>query len=159
MTVLLQGAALGIAATAVMDLWNLLLRRTAGIASLNYCHLGRWVMHLPTGRVVHRPIADSPPRPAECAVGWLAHGSIGAVLGTTFLLLHPGWAAHPTALPAIGFGVATVVLPFAILQPALGLGLAARRARAPWRARAKSVTTHLVFGTGLWLAAMIAAGW
>ena len=36
------GIAIGIGATLVMDIWNLFLKRTFGIPSVNYCVLGRW---------------------------------------------------------------------------------------------------------------------
>ena len=32
-----------------MDLWNLFLKRTFSIPSLNYCLLGRWLRHMPGG--------------------------------------------------------------------------------------------------------------
>jgi hypothetical protein len=51
------------------------------------------------------------------------------------------------------FGVITVVVPLFILQPALGLGIAASRARNPTAARLKSLATHAIFGTGLYLSA------
>ena len=40
---------LGIAATATMDLWNLFLLRAFAIPSLDYCLLGRWLLHMPGG--------------------------------------------------------------------------------------------------------------
>ncbi len=51
------GAALvGLGATLVIDLWALFLRRGLNIPSLNYCLLGRWLLHMPGGRFVHDSI-------------------------------------------------------------------------------------------------------
>ena len=67
----------GIGATAVMDLWALLLKRAFGIPSLNFAFLGRWLGHLPEGKWVHESIGKSAPVRGELLLGWCAHYSIG----------------------------------------------------------------------------------
>ena len=42
-------------------------------------------------------------------------------------------------------------MPWLIMQPSFGLGLAASRAPKPGQARLKSLMTHTVFGIGLYL--------
>ena len=148
--------AIGLGATLTIDLWALLLRRGFGIPSLSFCLLGRWILHMPAGRFVHASIAASTPKPRECAVGWTAHYLIGGSLGLLFALVAPaGWLAHPTAGPALAFGVITVLMPFLVLQPALGLGVASSKAPRPWPARLRSLATHTVFGAGLYLWALL----
>jgi hypothetical protein len=44
---------MGLGATLLMDGWNLFLRRAFGIRSLNFCLLGRWIGHMPSGTFVH----------------------------------------------------------------------------------------------------------
>jgi hypothetical protein len=61
------------------------------------------------------------------------------------------WLVRPTVLPALLFGIATIVFPLFILQPSLGLGVAASRAPRPAQARLKSLATHVAFGVGLYL--------
>ena len=147
--------AIGVGATLVMDLWNLFLDRTFGIPSLDYCLLGRWLRHMPGGTLRHASIAAAPRKPLECTVGWIAHYSIGVVFALVFVVLASGdWLARPTLLPALLYGVGTVVFPFFILQPSLGLGIAASRAPRPSRARLKSLVTHTVFGVGLYVCAL-----
>jgi hypothetical protein len=144
--------ALGIGATLVMDLWNLFLKRAFGIPSLNYCLLGRWIGHMPAGTFRHASITAAARTPRECAVGRIAHYTIGVVLGLVFVVLTSGdWLIRPTVLPALLFGIATVVFPLFILQPSLGLGVAASKAPRPAQARLKSLVTHTVFGLGLYL--------
>jgi Protein of unknown function (DUF2938) len=152
---LLGAIAVGIGATLVMDLWNVFLKRIFRIPSLNYCLLGRWVRHLSAGTLRHPNITAAPPKPHECAVGWMAHYSIGIVLALGLVVLTSGeWLARPTVLPALLYGIATVVFPLFILQPSFGLGIAASRTPHPMQARLKSLVTHSVFGVGLYLCAL-----
>jgi hypothetical protein len=152
----IQGAiVMGLAATLSMDLWNLFLLRTFRLPSLNYCLLGRWVRHIPEGTLRHASIAAAPKKSGECPVGWIAHYSIGVMLALGFVLLvSADWLARPTLLPALLYGITTVVFPFFILQPSLGLGVASSRTPNPTQARLKSLGTHTVFGVGLYLAGL-----
>jgi len=141
-----------------MDLWNLFLKRAFGIASLNYCFLGRWLCHMPKGTFRHESIAAASPMRFECAAGWIGHYSIGLALALAFTFLMPGWLARPSLAPALLFGVVTVVFPLFLMQPALGLGVAGSRTPNPVQARLKSLATHTVFGIGLYLSALAVSG-
>ena len=155
-TDLIRGVAVGLGATLAIDLWSLALRRAFGIRSLDFCLLGRWVLHMPAGRFAHESITTAAGKHGECAVGWTAHYSIGIAFALVFVWLTRGrWLAHPTLLPALAFGVVTVLVPFLVLQPALGLGVASSKAPHPNLARARSVMTHAVFGLGLWATAYL----
>jgi hypothetical protein len=152
---LIPAIALGAGATAVMDLWNLLVKHALGIPSLDYCLLGRWVLHMRHGTVRHVSIAAAAPKPFECILGRIAHYSIGVVLGVVFVALAPsGWLARPSVLPPLLFGIVTVALPFFIMQPSLGLGVASSKTRNPAQARLKSLMSHAAFGVGLYVCAL-----
>lgn len=154
MTTSVDFVLIGIGATLCIDLWALLLRKAFDVRSLDYCLLGRWVLHMPQGRIKHERIASSPPKAHECPIGWMAHYSIGVAFAALFLALMPDeWLARPTLLPALLFGAITVMVPWFSMQPAFGMGLAASRTPNPSAARFKSLTTHAVFGAGLFLAA------
>ena len=147
--------AIGIGATLVMDLWNLFLKRGFGIPSLNYCLLGRWVSHMPGGTLRHANIAAASQKPYECPVGWIVHYSTGVMFALAFVVLASGdWLVRPTVLPALLFGIGTVVFPFFIMQPSFGLGIAASKTPKPAQARLKSLATHIVFGVGLYVCAL-----
>lgn len=151
---ILGAIAIGIGATLLMDLWNLFLKRAFSIPSLNYCLLGRWLRHMPAGTFRHTSIVAAPQKPFECAVGWIGHYTIGVVFALVFVVLASGdWLARPTLLPALLYGIGTVVFPFFILQPSLGLGIAASNTPKPTQARLKSLATHTVFGVGLYVCA------
>ncbi len=152
---ILGAIAIGIGATLVMDLWNLFLKRAFGMPSLDYCLLGRWLRHMPAGTLRHASIAAAPPTPHECTVGWVAHYTIGVVFALVLVVLTSGdWLARPTLLPALLYGIGTVVFPFFIMQPSLGLGIAASKTPNPTQARLKSLVTHTVFGVGLYVCAL-----
>ncbi|WP_116368875.1 DUF2938 domain-containing protein [Parahaliea mediterranea] len=148
---------LGIDATAFMDIVALLRQRLLGIASLDYALVGRWLGHLPRGTLIHRPISHSAAIRGEAALGWVAHYVIGVIFAGVFLALAgPHWLGQPTLLPALGFGLLTVLAPFLVLQPCLGAGIAARQTPQPGTARLRSLFAHASFGLGLWLAGMAA---
>jgi len=149
---ILSGIAIGIGATLIMDAWNLFLKQAFSIQSLNYCLLGRWLRHMPRGTFRHRSIAAAERQPMECGIGWLAHYSIGVTLAVIFVtVLSRDWLARPTLLSALAYGIITVVFPFFVLQPSLGLGVASSRTSNPTQARLKSLITHTVFGVGLYV--------
>ncbi|HEY0518679.1 MAG TPA: DUF2938 domain-containing protein [Ilumatobacteraceae bacterium] len=142
---------IGLGATLLIDIWAVFLKRVFSIRSLDYCLLGRWVLYIPHGTIVHRNITATPAKPHECKVGWTTHYLIGTVLALIFALLaSDGWLVHPTILPAVAFGIATVVMPFFTLQPSFGLGVAASKTPSPTKARLKSLMTHTVFGVGMY---------
>jgi predicted branched-subunit amino acid permease len=133
----------------------LFLKRACSTPSLNYCLLGRWFRYMPEGRFRHASIIGAPQKRFECTVGWIAHYTIGVALAAVFVVLVAGdWLARPTVLPALLYGIATVAFPFFVLQPSLGLGIAAARTPHPAQARLKSLATHSVFGVGLYLSAL-----
>jgi hypothetical protein len=145
----------GIGATLLMDLWNLFLKRAFNIPSLNYCLLGRWVGHMPSGTLTHANITAAPHKSFECAVGWMAHYSIGVMFALVLVVLTSGeWLVRPTLPLALIYGIGTVVFPFFIMQPSLGLGVAASKTPNPTQARLKSLMTHTVFGVGLYVSAL-----
>ena len=60
-TLLYTGALMGLGATVLIDLWALVLQRLARVALPNWAMVGRWVMHLPRGRLFHENIAAAQP--------------------------------------------------------------------------------------------------
>ena len=151
-THLVAAVVVGIGATLAIDLWNAFLKRAFAVSSLNYCFLGRWLLHMPEGTFWHASIAAAPKKRFECSIGPLAHYAIGVVFAVAFVLLAAdGWLLRPTLAPVLLYGIATVAFPFFLMQPALGLGFAAAKTPKPTHARLKSLATHTVFGVGLFV--------
>jgi hypothetical protein len=149
----LRAVSIGVGATIVMDIWALLLKQL-GIPSLSFAFIGRWIGHLPQGQWTHESMAKAAPIRGELWIGWLAHYSIGVAFAA-LLLAEYGleWARKPTLLPALIVGIVRVVSPLFILQPALGAGIASSKTPKPVFNSIKSLTTHTVFGLGLYFAA------
>jgi hypothetical protein len=161
MDIFVPAIVLGAGATAGMDVWALALRRGFGISSLDYALLGRLIGHAARGRFRHEHIARSAPIRRERVIGWTAHYTIGITFAAV-LLATAGldWLNSPTAGPALLVSSATLVAPFLVMQPAMGLGIAGSRTPRPNVTRLRSIVTHSIYGLGLygsaWLWAVLA---
>jgi hypothetical protein len=144
----------GIGATAVTDLWALARRQFLGTALPDYGLVGRWIAHLRRGRFRHASIRAAAAVRGERAIGWSTHYLIGiAFAGLLLLVGGARWFEQPRFWMALAVGVGTVLAPFLILQPGMGAGIAASRTPRPAAARLQSLTTHAMFGVGLYLSA------
>ena len=152
---LISSILIGLGATLSTDLWALFLKHAFKIAVPNYCLVGRWLRYMLEGTFRHSNIASTPQKSAECTAGWIAHYMIGITFAIIFVTAAGNnWLQHPSLIPAITFGLVTVLMPFFIMQPAFGLGLAASKTSNPTQARLRSVMNHTAFGVGLYL-----SGW
>ena len=155
--VITQIAAVGIGATALMDLWLWLLSRL-GLPATGFAMVGRWVGHLGRGVLVHAAISKAAPMPFERALGWLTHYLVGiAWAALLFGLQGTAWLERPTVLPALAFGVVTVAAPWFVMQPAMGAGCMARKTPTPLNNGLRNLANHAVFGAGLYVAAVALA--
>jgi hypothetical protein len=153
-----RALSIGAGATVLLDLWAQFATRAFGMPAANWALVGRWIGHFPRGRFVHDNIAKASPVAGERALGWVAHYAIG-VLYAALLVAISGldWARHPTPLPALAVGLVTVAAPLFVMQPGMGLGIAASKTPNPNAARLRSIATHGVFGLGLYVSALVVA--
>jgi hypothetical protein len=155
MDLALRTLVIGAIATGIMDVWGVLRAPLLGLPRANYRLIGRWFAYMPRGRFRHAQIAASPPLPAEHAIGWVAHYSIGIAFAALLVLLGgDAWLRHPSLGLALLVGLSTLVAPLLIMQPAMGAGLAGSKSPNPRAARVQSVLTHLIYAIGLY-----GAGW
>ncbi len=155
MNYLLCSLIVGVVATLVMDLWGVLRKPFFGMPAADYRLVGRWLAHLARGRFQHESIVRSPAASGEVALGWAGHYLLGIAFAAAFLLIvGMDWLRAPTPVRALIFGLVTVLVPFLIMQPSMGMGVAAGRTPRPSAARIQSLLTHAVFGAGLY-----AGGW
>ena len=154
--VVLRAVALGVGASALMDLWGLVLRRGFAVPTLDYALLGRWLAHMPRGVFVHERIGASAPVRHERALGWAAHYGIGITFA--FLLLAVwglDWARSPSIVPPLVVGLGTIAAPWFLMQPGMGAGIAGSRTPNPTATRLRNLGTHAVYGLGLYLTAVV----
>ena len=89
-------------------------------------------------------------------LGWLTHYVVGiAYAGLLVAVLGMEWARQPSLLPALLTGIATVIVPLFVMQPAMGNGFAAANTPAPLKTWLRSLANHAAFGTGLYVAAAL----
>ncbi|WP_448547881.1 DUF2938 domain-containing protein [Thalassotalea fusca] len=156
LTMIINALTIGIGATIIMDIWGILLKHILGIAGLNYALVGRWIGHMRFGQLKHQKIMAATPIKHESLIGWVVHYFTGIVFAIVFVaIVNENWISSPRLLPAMVFGAITVIFPYFVMQPCLGMGLAASKTPAPNIARLKSMITHLIFGSGLYLSALL----
>lgn len=147
---------IGIGATVVMDLWALLLKRGFGVQGLDYAWVGRWIGHMARGRFAHAHIGKAEPVAGERTLGWVVHYATGIAFAAALIgIFGLSFTREPTPLPALIVGLATIVFPFFVMQPAFGIGIAAAKVPNPITARLRSLMTHLSFAVGLYLSALV----
>jgi len=146
---------IGVGATAMMDVWSV-IQKALGIPTLDYAMVGRWVGHLFRGRLMHSSIASARPVRGEVALGWGIHYAVGIIFAAALAgIFGIRWLHAPTWSPALIVGVVTVVIPFFVMQPSMGAGIAASRTPTPWKNRLRSLLTHAIFGAALYLCAVL----
>ncbi|MGF1631188.1 MAG: DUF2938 family protein [Kiloniellaceae bacterium] len=148
----------GIFATLVLDLWQRVLFAAAGIPPANWALVGRWFAYLPRGRLVHRPIAATAEVRGELALGWCLHYLIGIAYGFAYLgLMLFALDRPPSLLNGAVFGAASVVIPWFILQPGLGIGVMGRLTPNPALPMLNALASHVIYGIALFAGARLAA--
>lgn len=144
---------IGIAATAIMDVWLLILSRL-GVPTTDWGLVGRWVGQMAKGRFAHASMALAAPVRGEHALGWLTHYVVGIAYALALVaIMGTGWASQPTIPPALVFGLITVLVPLFVMQPAMGSGFAGSKTANPVKTCLRSLANHAVFGAGLYVAA------
>ena len=63
-------------------------------------------------------------------------------------------ASGPTLISALVFALALIVVPWLVMQPALGLGFFAAKTPHPSVTRIISISGHAAFGVGLYFGAI-----
>lgn len=152
----LRVVVVGIGATLLMDFWRYLLFKSMGVISLDLGLLGRWVGHLFQGKFFHQAIGKSQAVPGETLLGWLSHYAIG--IAFAFLLpviWGEEWLNAPTLFPAMLVGLGTIFAPWLLMQPAMGIGVAASKAPKPNHVRLRNFAIHSVYGLGLFASALL----
>lgn len=148
---------IGCGATLVMDMWLAFLKRI-GVPTMNFALVGRWVGHLRHRQFAHDSISKASPIAHETLLGWTIHYATGIAFSCLqTAVAGAGWIAAPAPGIALLVGMGTVVFPLFVMQPAMGLGIAAAKTPTPITNCLKSLVNHSVFGAGLFLSACFIA--
>src|SRR5690349_6831273 len=138
---------MGITATVAIDLWATLANRILGWPRTNWAMVGRWLGHMREGQFTHISIASSPPIVHESILGWAFHYVVGCIYAALYVayaeIVRMG---QPTLVSAVVFGLVTILSPWLLMQPALGLGFCASKAPRPTLVRIQNLIIHTIFG-------------
>lgn len=147
---------LGIGASLMMDLWTLIQKRVFNTPSISWALVGRWVGHFGTGKFIHSDVSKAAIIPGELSLGWAVHYLTGVLFAVVFVVwVGEEWLLSPTIIPALVFGIATLIFPFLIVQPGMGAGIAASKTPDPSVTRIRSLFIHTMFGIGLFISALV----
>lgn len=141
----------GVFATLALDIWQRLLMAVTGIPPTNWAMVGRWFGHMPAGQFRHDKIAQSATIPNELLLGWILHYVIGILYGLIYVgLVSLILSSEPTLLNGFIFGAVSVVIPWFVMQPGLGLGVMGARAPNPSIPRYTALVAHCLYGWALY---------
>jgi len=144
---------MGIAATAAIDLWATFANRVLGWPRTNWALVGRWIGHMRDGQFAHASIGSSRPIAHESIFGWAFHYGVGCIYAALYLMfVSIAQAGLPTLPSAVLFGLVSILSPWLLMQPALGLGICASKAPRANLVRLQNLIIHTTFGLVLYLA-------
>ncbi len=154
--IIVAAVLVGIGGTAILDLISFLMERFFGVPATDWRMVGRWLGHMPKGQFVQRDLKRAMPVPGKHALGWVFHYLIGAGYGLLLVAIWgTGWLESPRIVPPMILVLGLLVLPYFVMMPGMGIGIAASRTPKPNVARLKSVLGHSIFGCGMFLTAWL----
>ena len=118
--------------------------------------VGRWLGHMLKSEFVQTNIGQAEPVPGEHALGWTFHYVIGIAYGLLLVAIWgAGWLRQPGIAEPLILALALLVLPYFVMMPGMGMGMAGSRTPKPNVTRLKSVIGHSMFGIGMYLTARL----
>lgn len=149
---ILLSAAAGLFATFLMDTLGAFIRKKGWTQGISAQMLGRWLLGLPAGNLIHQTILQSPQVRHELNTAVVGHYLIGAMLGGAYGLFLAqmdmfGMAPHFS----LAFGLLTNIFPWFILFPAFGFGWFGLKGPPEMKLFRTSLINHCIYGVGLFL--------
>jgi hypothetical protein len=153
---LIKGVVVGGIATFIMDC-SVIFSKILGLSQvqMKYDYMGRWLLHLIEGNFAHRDIRSSEVLGGEFIAGVLLHYGIGAILGVAYLIFWEYKNRSATIILPLLFGLSTCILPWLILYPSMGYGLAGLNGIDGASLLAYSISGHFFYGFGLYLSQIL----
>jgi hypothetical protein len=143
--------AMGITATVAVDLWATFTNRMLGWPRTNWGLVGRWIGHMRDGQFTHASIGSSPKILHESILGWVFHYLVGCIYAALYVMyVNIAQMGQPTLVSAVTFGLVTILSPWLLMQPALGLGICATKAPRSNLVRLQNFFIHTLFGMALY---------
>jgi hypothetical protein len=110
--------------------------------------VGRWIGLMPRGSFVQLQLGKASKVPGELVIGWAFHYIVGAGYGLLLVAIRGAdWLRQPVIAAPMTLALMLLVLPYFLMMPGMGMGIAASRAPKPNVARLMSILGHSVFGS------------
>lgn len=152
----------GIVGAMLMDITETYASKVGVSSGVTVALVGRWFLGLLRGRLRHDNILDVNPQRHEVLAGWLFHflvgGGVVALFYPLFFLLTGLSPPSNHLVGGLVFGLATSLLPWFILLPSFGWGVAGRRGPQGTNALLASTVSHIPYGLGVGAVMGIAMG-
>ena len=96
------------------------------------------------------------PVAGELAIGWICHYLVGiAFAGILLAIWGVDWTRNPSFVPALIVSWATIGCGWFILQPGMGMGVAASKKPNAGQIRLLNIVSHTIFAIGLYGTALL----
>ncbi|WP_350283813.1 DUF2938 domain-containing protein [Nitrosomonas sp.] len=153
---LIRATLVGIGGTIILDIYAFLLQRLFDVPATNWQMVGRWLGHMPGGNFIQTNLGQARPVPGERVLGWIFHYVIGIGYGLLLVAIWgSGWLFEPGITEPLILALMLLVLPYFVMMPGMGMGIAGSRAPKPYVACLKSMAGHSIFGIGMYLTARL----
>jgi hypothetical protein len=147
----------GIAAATAADAGRTLYQLATGFPPVNWSVSGRWFLMALSGQPYVPNIGAAPTLPNELLAGHIAYYTISILFAAVYLLaLSQIFKRKPSVRNGLLFGWITMIFPFFVQMPAMGMGILALNTTTPVLIMLRTVVHHSSFGLGLALGALLA---
>lgn len=99
--------------------------------------VGRWLGHMPSGCFIQTNLGQVKPVPGEHTLGWAFHYIIGIGYGLLLVAIWGSrWLLEPAVAQPLILALALLVLPYFVMMPGMGMGIAESRTHPNLMSRA-----------------------
>ena len=145
----------GLAGATAADIGRTLYQSITGFPSVNWSITGRWFLMVLQGQPDVPDVAGAPMQPYEMLAGHAAYYTISVVFAGFYLLLLRSARREATLWNGLVFGWVTMVFPFFVQMPLMGMGMLASDTATPGLIIGRTLVHHSCFGLGLAIGAML----
>ena len=147
----------GLAAATAADAGRTLYQLATGFPPVNWSVSGRWFLMVLSGQPYVPDIGAAPALPHELLAGHVAYYTISVLFAATYLFaLSRTFERKPSLRNGLLFGWITMIFPFFVQMPAMGMGVLALNTEIPGLIMLRTFVHHSSFGIGLALGALLA---
>ena len=155
---IIRAVLVGIGGTIILDIYAFLSQRLFGVPATNWQMVGRWLGHMPGGNFIQTNLGQVRPVLGEHVLGWAFHYGIGIGYGLLLVSIWGSkWLFEPGITEPLILALVLLVLPYFIMMPGMGMGIAGSQTPKPFVTRLKSMIGHSIFGIGMYLTARLLA--